>query len=109
MRRSFGIDSLACPRCGGRFALIAVIDEAPVIGRILRHLGLPTALPLVAAVALALVAGHRAAFIVAAQGVPAPRTMALTFDHLLYVRAVSARDKACCRSASRWMPNLRCG
>ncbi len=45
MRRSFGIDTLACSRCGGRFALIAVIEEASVIGRILRHLGLPAAVP----------------------------------------------------------------
>jgi hypothetical protein len=44
-RRSFGIDSLARPRFGGRMALIAVIEDASVIGRILRHLGLPTALP----------------------------------------------------------------
>jgi hypothetical protein len=36
------IDVLACPRCGGRLRLIALIEEAPVIDRILRHLGLPT-------------------------------------------------------------------
>jgi len=45
MRRSFGIDTLACPRCGGRFALIAVIEEASLIERILRHLGLPIGIP----------------------------------------------------------------
>ncbi len=33
---------LACPRCGGRLRLIALIEEASVIQRILRHLGLPT-------------------------------------------------------------------
>ena len=41
MRRTFGFDVLACPRCGGRLRLIALIDEASVIERILRHLGLP--------------------------------------------------------------------
>ena len=43
--RSFGLDVLACPRCGGRLRLIALIEEAAVIQRILRHLGLPTAIP----------------------------------------------------------------
>jgi len=42
MRRTFGIDVLACPRCGGRFRLIALIEEASVIERILHHLHLPT-------------------------------------------------------------------
>ena len=42
---SFGFDVLACPRCGGRLRLIALIEEAAVIERILRHLGLPTAIP----------------------------------------------------------------
>jgi len=42
MRRTFGLDVLACPRCGGRLRLIALIDEASVIQPILRHLGLPT-------------------------------------------------------------------
>jgi uncharacterized protein YbaR (Trm112 family) len=45
MRRSFGLDVLACPRCGGRLRLIALIDEAAVIARILRHLRLPTEVP----------------------------------------------------------------
>jgi hypothetical protein len=36
---------LACPRCGGRLRLIALIEEAAVIDRILRHPGLPTNLP----------------------------------------------------------------
>jgi len=31
--------------CGGRFRLIALIDEASVIERILRHLHLPTEVP----------------------------------------------------------------
>ena len=34
MRRTFGLDVLACPRCGGRLRLIALIDEASVIQRI---------------------------------------------------------------------------
>jgi hypothetical protein len=45
MQRSFGFDVLACPRCGGRLRLLAVIEEGRVIQRILRHLGLPTAIP----------------------------------------------------------------
>ena len=45
MRRTFGFDVLACPCCGGRLRLIALIEEAAVIDRILRHLGLPTETP----------------------------------------------------------------
>ena len=45
MRRTFGLDVLACPRCGGRLRLVALIEEAAVIDRILRHLGLPITLP----------------------------------------------------------------
>jgi hypothetical protein len=45
MRRTFGIDVLACPRCGGRLRLIALIEQAAVIDRILRHLGLPAEIP----------------------------------------------------------------
>jgi hypothetical protein len=45
MARTFGFDVLACPRCGGRLRLIALIKEAAVIGRILRHLGVPTEMP----------------------------------------------------------------
>lgn len=45
MRRTFGFEVLACPRCGGRLRLIALIEEAAVIDRILRHLGLPTDVP----------------------------------------------------------------
>ena len=36
---------LECPRYGGRLRLIALIDEAAVIERILRHLHLPTEIP----------------------------------------------------------------
>ena len=45
MRRAFGFDVLACPRCGGRLRLVALIDEVAVVQRILRHLGLPTEVP----------------------------------------------------------------
>ncbi len=45
MARTFGFDVLACPRCGGCLRLIALIDEAAVIDRILRHLGVPTEVP----------------------------------------------------------------
>jgi hypothetical protein len=33
------------PRCGSRLRLIALIEEAAVIDRILRHLGVPTETP----------------------------------------------------------------
>jgi hypothetical protein len=42
MRRTFGLDVLACPRCGGQLCLVALIDQASVIRRILRYLELPT-------------------------------------------------------------------
>jgi hypothetical protein len=45
MARSFGIDVLACPRCGDRLQLIALIETRAVIERILTHLGLPTTRP----------------------------------------------------------------
>jgi hypothetical protein len=45
MQRSFDFDVLACPECGGRLRLIAVIEDARVVGRILAHLGLPTEVP----------------------------------------------------------------
>ena len=45
MRRTFGFDVLACPRCGGRLRLVALIEQASVVQRILRHLGLPTEVP----------------------------------------------------------------
>jgi hypothetical protein len=45
MQRSFGFDVLACPRCGDRLALIALIEDPSVIRRILSHLGLPTEVP----------------------------------------------------------------
>jgi len=45
MQRSFGFDVLACPRCGGRLRLIALIEEGRVIRRILDHLGEPSEVP----------------------------------------------------------------
>ncbi len=45
MQRTFGFDVLACPRCGGRLRLIALIEDAAVVGRILRHLGVTTEVP----------------------------------------------------------------
>lgn len=45
MQRSFGFDVLACPRCGNRLELIALIEDPKVIRRILSHLGLPTEVP----------------------------------------------------------------
>jgi hypothetical protein len=45
MQRSFGFDVLACPRCGDRLELIALIEDPSVIRRILNHLGLPTEVP----------------------------------------------------------------
>jgi hypothetical protein len=45
MRRTFGLDVLACPRCGGRMRLVALIEHASAVQRILRHLGLPKEVP----------------------------------------------------------------
>ena len=42
---SLGLDVLACPRCGGRLTLIALIEDPVVIARFLRHLGLPHTIP----------------------------------------------------------------
>lgn len=41
LKVSFGVDVLSC-ECGGKRRLIAVITQAKVIKKILRHLGLPT-------------------------------------------------------------------
>ena len=40
MHRAFGIDVLACPRCGGRLRFIAAVEDPAVVGKILAHLGL---------------------------------------------------------------------
>jgi hypothetical protein len=41
LRRTFEIDVLACPDCGGRLRLVATIEDRAVIAMILLHLGLP--------------------------------------------------------------------
>lgn len=45
MRRVFGYDVLSCPRRGKPMRLVALTEQAAVIRRILRHLGLPTEVP----------------------------------------------------------------
>jgi uncharacterized protein YbaR (Trm112 family) len=45
LERTFAIDVLACPECGGRLRLIATINDHAVIKKVLGHLGLPTEAP----------------------------------------------------------------
>ena len=45
LKRVFEIDLEHCPNCGGELKIIALILEAPVIGRILTHLGLAARAP----------------------------------------------------------------
>jgi hypothetical protein len=45
MRRAFGFDVLACPRCGHAMRLVALIEQPEVIRRIFRHLGQPLEVP----------------------------------------------------------------
>jgi hypothetical protein len=45
LRRTFEIDVLACPDCGGRLRLLATIEDPEVIAKILRHLELPEGAP----------------------------------------------------------------
>jgi hypothetical protein len=45
MRRTFELDVLACPGCGGRLRLLATINDRAVVKKILAHLGLATELP----------------------------------------------------------------
>ena len=42
LRRSFDVDVMQCPKCGGRLRVVAVITEREPVRRILAHLGLPT-------------------------------------------------------------------
>ena len=42
LRRVFFIDALKCPRCSAAMLVLALISDPPVVGRILRHLRLPT-------------------------------------------------------------------
>jgi hypothetical protein len=43
LKRVFDIKH--CPNCGGSLKIIAAIEDPPVIGKILNHLGLPTRAP----------------------------------------------------------------
>jgi len=45
MQRAFGIDVLACPRCGGRLRLLATVEEPEAIRAILDSLGVPAEVP----------------------------------------------------------------
>jgi hypothetical protein len=45
LRRTFAVDVLACPGCGGRLRLLATIAQREVIEKILAHLRLPVDLP----------------------------------------------------------------
>jgi hypothetical protein len=40
MRRTFAIDTLACPACGGRLRLLGVITKRATGQKILEHLGI---------------------------------------------------------------------
>ena len=42
LRRTFGLDVLACPRCQGRMRLLATVTEPKSVARYLRALGEPT-------------------------------------------------------------------
>jgi hypothetical protein len=45
MKRTFSLDVLACPRCGGRLRRVAMMTEPNEIARYLRALGEPTHAP----------------------------------------------------------------
>ena len=45
LKRVFEIDLEHCPNCGGKLEIIAAIVDAPVIERILNHLGLQARAP----------------------------------------------------------------
>ncbi len=45
LKRVFAIDITTCPQCGGPLTILAAIEDPPVIGKILSHLGLPTRAP----------------------------------------------------------------
>ena len=48
LERTFEIDVLTCPWCGGKRKLIALLTDGKVVRRILEHLGLPTTAPVLA-------------------------------------------------------------
>jgi hypothetical protein len=39
MPRGFALDVLACPRCGGRLRIIAIVQDPAVVWPILTHVG----------------------------------------------------------------------
>jgi uncharacterized protein YbaR (Trm112 family) len=39
MRRVFDLNVLACPRCGGRLRVIAIVQDPAVVRTLLTHLG----------------------------------------------------------------------
>ena len=43
MPRALALDVVACPRCGGRLRLIAIVHDPGVVRAILAHLGLAPA------------------------------------------------------------------
>jgi hypothetical protein len=45
LQRVFEVDALACPKCGGRMRVLAVITDPTVAARILRCLALPSRAP----------------------------------------------------------------
>jgi hypothetical protein len=45
LQRVWGVDALACGRCGGPMRFISVIKDRAVIERILQHLGIAHDLP----------------------------------------------------------------
>ena len=45
LKRVFDLNLEHCPQCGGGFSIIAAIEVPAVIGRILKHLGLPARAP----------------------------------------------------------------
>ena len=45
MQRAFGVEVLACARCGGRLRLVATVGDPQVIRAILESLGLPAEVP----------------------------------------------------------------
>jgi uncharacterized protein YbaR (Trm112 family) len=45
LRRTFEIDVLACPECGGRLRLLATIEDPAVVRTILSYLGIATKCP----------------------------------------------------------------
>jgi hypothetical protein len=40
IRKTYEVDALICPRCGGRMRVVAFLTEYAVVDRIIRHLAL---------------------------------------------------------------------